>query len=83
MFNQDGEDDVKMFAKIGKPHTPMLLISGPKSVFSAIASDIIAEISEHGSTAAVPNSGYYPAEEDLEAFTEAVVTSCQDAGLYY
>ena len=55
---------------------PLLFIAGQESFLSTIAENIVAEISEQGALAVVANSGHYPAEENPEAFAEAVLTFC-------
>lgn len=75
-FDQDAQDNLKIFASVGKPRMPLLFIIGQQSKFKTIADDIVAEISENGSTVAIPNSGHYPAEENPEAFAKAVVAFC-------
>ena len=76
-FDQDAQDNTDLLAAKGKLRMPLLFIAGQESFLSTIAEDIIAAISEQGSLAVVANSGHYPAEENPEAFAEAVVTFCQ------
>jgi pimeloyl-ACP methyl ester carboxylesterase len=75
-FDQDGRDNMEMFAKVGKTNVPLLFIVGQQSSFTSIADDIVAEICQNGSTTAIPNSGHYPAEENPEAFANVVLDFC-------
>lgn len=76
-FDRDGQDNIEMIAKMGKPRMPMLFVVGQQSAFTHIADDVVAEISETGSSVSIPNSGHYPAEENPKAFAKAVIDFCK------
>lgn len=79
-FDQDGRDNAETLATSGKLKMPLLFIVGEKSGFLAMVADtIVDEIAENGSQVVIPNSGHYAAEENPEAFADAVLAFCKEA----
>lgn len=72
-FDQDAKDNIQTFTNNGKLRMPLLYVFGQESLFSALADEIVADISENGSTVGIPNSGHYAAEENPEGFAKAVL----------
>lgn len=74
-FDQDAKDNQESFAASGKLRMPMLFVAGAQSGFlETVAKTISDEIAEHGSFVTIANSGHYVAEENPEAFADAVQT---------
>ena len=76
-FDQDGEHNLAHLENVGKLGMPLLFVAGSESFLSTIAEEIVGEIAENGMLTTIPNSGHYPAEENPQAFAEAVMTFCR------
>ncbi|KAM0174610.1 hypothetical protein ACHAPF_005977 [Botrytis cinerea] len=71
-FHQDAEDNLRML-KGGKCKVPSMSLMGEKSFLATIANQQNEQMYETTSSASVPGSGHWCAEENPAGFVEAVL----------
>lgn len=76
-FDQDAEDNIAMLQSSGRLTMPVLFVAGRESPLRLLAESTLAEISENGSVLLISESGHYPAEENPQAFAQAVIGFCE------
>ena len=74
-FDRDGEDNRTALERDGKLTMPVLALGGASSFFAPVAAEMLHEVAETVTTAAIPECGHWCAEENPRALLEHILSS--------
>ena len=72
-FDRDGEDNRAALKRSGKLAMPVLALGGASSFFAPVAGEMLGEVADTVTTAAIPECGHWVAEENPRALLEHIL----------